>query len=220
MAEDVIELANELGIEQFSVVGHDWGARVAYTLAALFPNRVYAIAALALAYQPGGEFHLGSFAQSKQFWYQFFQCTPAGADAVRRDPIGFARIQWETWSPKGWFNEEDFRVASKHFDHPDWAEITLNAYRSRYLSGECFDPRYEPLQTKLSNTLLIDVPTVMMQGASDFCDLPSASEGQEKYFPNGYERVLLDGVGHFPHREAPAAVADVSLRFLRAYLPI
>jgi pimeloyl-ACP methyl ester carboxylesterase len=220
MAQDLIDLADNLGIEQFSVIGHDWGARIAYTLAVLFPNRIRAIAALALAYQPGGEFHLGSFVQSKQFWYQFFQCTPAGAEAVRRDPIGFARIQWETWSPKEWFNEEDFRAASKYFDHPDWAEITLNAYRSRYLPGECADPRYEPLQSKLCNTLLIEVPTIMMQGASDYCDLPSASERQEKYFPKGYERILLQGVGHFPHREAPAAVADGCLRFLRISLPV
>jgi pimeloyl-ACP methyl ester carboxylesterase len=217
MAQDVIDLANRLGIERFAVVGHDWGARIAYTLAALFPERVWAITALALAYQPRGEFHLGSFVQSKQFWYQFFQCTPAGAEAVRRDPVGFARIQWDTWSPPGWFTEEDFKVASRHFDKPDWAEITLNAYRSRYLAGEVVDHRYDELQAKLKNTVLIEVPALMIQGASDFCDLPSASEGQEKYFPSGYERILLEGVGHFPHREAPAKVADAAVRFLRSF---
>jgi pimeloyl-ACP methyl ester carboxylesterase len=57
----------------------------------------------------------------------------------------------------------------------------------------------------------------MIQGASDSCDLPSASEGQEKYFLNGYERILLEGVGHFPHREAPAAVADAALRLLSSF---
>lgn len=219
MAQDVIDLANRLGIERFAVVGHDWGARIAYTLAVLFPERVRAIATLALAYQPRGEFHLGSFAQSKQFWYQFFQCTDAGAEAVRRDPVGFARIQWDTWSPQRWFMEEDFKVASRHFNKPDWAEITLNAYRSRYLTGEVVDSRYEDLQVKLKSTELIEVPTIMMQGASDFCDLPSASEGQEKYFLNGYERVLLDGVGHFPHREAPEAVTEAVLRLLSSFGP-
>jgi len=214
MAQDVIDLANKLGIERFAVVGHDWGARIAYTLAALFPERLRAIATLALAYQPCGEFHLGSFVQSKQFWYQFFQCTNAGAEAVRRDPVGFARIQWDTWSPQGWFAEEDFKAASKHFDKPDWAEITLNAYRSRYLAGEIVDSRYDELQAKLKSIELIEVPTIMIQGASDFCDLPPASEGQERHFLRGYERILLEGVGHFPHREAPAAVIDATLRLL------
>ena len=214
MAQDVIDLADKLGIERFSVVGHDWGARIAYTLAALFPERVQAIATLALAYQPRGEFHLGSFVQSKQFWYQFFQCTDAGAEAVRRDPVGFARIQWDTWSPAGWFAEEDFKSASRYFDRPDWAEITLNAYRSRYLSGETVDPRYDELQARLRNIVELTVPTLMIQGGSDFCDLPLASEGQEKYFLNGYERIVLNGVGHFPHREAPAEVGDAILRWL------
>jgi pimeloyl-ACP methyl ester carboxylesterase len=214
MAQDVIDLANKLGIEQFAVVGHDWGARIAYTLAALFPERIRAITTLALAYQPRGKFHLGSFSQSKQFWYQFFQCTDAGSDAVRKDPIGFARFQWNTWSPQGWFTDEAFEIASKHFDTPDWAEITLNAYRSRYLVGQVVDFRYDDLQAKLESIELITVPTLMIQGASDCCDLPSASEGQDQYFLSGYERILLEGIGHFPHREAPAAVLDGAIRLL------
>ena len=214
MAQDLVDLADKWGIGEFAVVGHDWGARIAYTLAALFPKRVRAIATLALAYQPRGEFHLGSFQQSRQFWYQFFQCTDAGAEAVRRDPIGFARTQWNTWSPEGWFTEEDFELASRHFDKPDWAEITLNAYRSRYLKGEAFDSRYDELHARLKENVFLSVPTVMIQGASDFCDLPSASEGQGEYFRNGYERILLNGVGHFPHRENPSAVADAVLQLL------
>jgi pimeloyl-ACP methyl ester carboxylesterase len=217
MAQDVIDMANLIGTERFAVVGHDWGARIAYTLAALFPQRVSSISALALAYQPRAEFHLGTFVQSKQFWYQFFQCTDAGSNAVRRDPIGFARIQWETWSPGGWFKEEDFLAASYSFRNPDWAEITLNAYRSRYLSGEIVDHRYDEPQQRLRNTVQIEIPTLMIQGASDYCDLASGSEGKERHFLNGYTRILLSGVGHFPHREAPnevgAAVVHLASQF-------
>jgi pimeloyl-ACP methyl ester carboxylesterase len=216
MAQDVIDMANLLGVERFAVIGHDWGARIAYTLAALFPERISSISALALAYQPRGEFHLGSFVQSKHFWYQFFQCTDAGANAVRRDPIGFARIQWETWSPGGWFNEKDFLAASESFRGPDWAAITLNAYRSRYLAGEVIDHRYDELQQKLRNTVQLKIPALMIQGASDSCDLPSASEGREEYFLNGYTRILLSGVGHFPHREDPEKVSSAVLRLLNS----
>jgi pimeloyl-ACP methyl ester carboxylesterase len=51
-------------------------------------------------------------------------------------------------------------------------------------------------------------------GTSDFCDAPSESEGLEAHFTGGYQRFLLDGVGHFPHREAPVDVTAVILRHL------
>lgn len=106
-----------------------WGAREAYTLAALFPDRVTAIAALALGYQPRGTFSLPSFEQSRRFWYQWFMCTDGGAEAVRQDPVGFARLQWETWSPSGWFDDAEFTRTAECFSGPDWAAVTLNAYR-------------------------------------------------------------------------------------------
>src|SRR6266850_6107102 len=56
LAQDAIDLADALNIDRFAVIGHDWGARAAYTMAALFPVRLTALATLALAYQPGGVF--------------------------------------------------------------------------------------------------------------------------------------------------------------------
>ncbi|MGI4865216.1 MAG: alpha/beta fold hydrolase [Janthinobacterium lividum] len=214
LAQDAIDLLDALHLDQVAVVGHDWGARAAYTLAALFPERITAIATLALAYQPHGRFTLPGFAQSRLFWYQWFQCTEAGAAAVRQDPAGFARIQWDTWSPPGWFNEAEFAATAAHFNEPDWAAITLHAYRSRWLPGEATDPRYEALQQRLHETEHLTVPTLLIQGAADTCDAPQESEGLDQYFTAGYRRLLLEGVGHFPHREAPDAVATAILQLL------
>jgi pimeloyl-ACP methyl ester carboxylesterase len=217
LAQDAIDLLDVLHLGRVAVVGHDWGARTAYTLAALFPERITAIATLALAYQPRGEFTLPGFAQARLFWYQWFQCTEAGAAAVRQDPVGFARIQWDTWSPPGWFDEAEFAATAAHFGEPDWAAITLNAYRSRWLSGEAADPHYEALQQRLHETEHLAIPTLMLQGAADTCDGPQESEGLDHYFTAGYQRLVLAGVGHFPHREAPEAVAVAILAHLREH---
>src|ERR1700745_3509994 len=40
LAQDAVDLGDALGLERFAVVGHDWGARAGYTVAALFPERV------------------------------------------------------------------------------------------------------------------------------------------------------------------------------------
>lgn len=206
LAHDAVALMDVLGINRFAVIGHDWGARAAYTIAALFPDRVPMIAALALAYLPGGVFTTPSFAQSRLFWYQWFLCVDAGAAAVRGDPKGFARLMWNTWSPAGWFDDAEFDATARSFENPDWVDITLHAYRCRWRREPC-DPRYDALEARLRTVDTITVPTLMIQGADDRCDAPTSSEGQARWFSGQYRRVVLPGVGHFPAREAPDAVA-------------
>jgi pimeloyl-ACP methyl ester carboxylesterase len=220
LAQDAIDLANALKLNRFAIAGHDWGARAAYTMAALFPERVTAVAALALAYQPRGAFALPDFEQSRRFWYQWFQCVDGGAEAVRRDPVGFARIQWNTWSPPGWFEEAEFIATAESFMDPDWAAITLNAYRSRWVIGEAVDRRYDALQKKLSETDYLSIPTLMIQGEADSCDAPEESEGLDRFFTRGYRRILIRGAGHFLHREAPGEVAAGVNRWLQDHAEI
>ncbi len=212
LAQDAIDFADALGIKRFAVLGHDWGARIAYTLAALFPERLTSIATLALGYQPRGVHRVPGFAQSRNFWYQLFMSVDGGAEAVRRDPVGFARILWDTWSPAGWFDEAEFKATAASFTGPDWPAITLNSYRTRWLAKEKTDPRYKGLQKKLEKSAILSTPTLMIQGDSDFCEIPKESDGLDDLFTGGYHREVLTGTGHFPHREAPGQVAEAVLR--------
>jgi pimeloyl-ACP methyl ester carboxylesterase len=214
LAQDAIDLLDALQLDRVAVVGHDWGARAGYTLAALFPERVTALTTLALAYQPRGRFTLPNFAQSRLFWYQWFMCTEAGAAAVRQAPVDFARLQWDTWSPPGWFDEAEFAATAAHFTQPDWAAITLNAYRTRWMPGEATDPRYNALAQRIQEIESLAIPTLMLQGAADTCDNQQESEGLDQFFTAGYQRLLLEEVGHFPHREAPDIVAHAVLAHL------
>jgi pimeloyl-ACP methyl ester carboxylesterase len=216
LAQDAIDLADALRIQTFAVVGHDWGARAAYTLAALFPGRITAIVGIALAFQPRGKFKLPPFSQARRFWYQWFMNLDQGAEAVRADPKGFARIQWDTWSPSGWFDDAEFEATAQSFANPDWGEITLNGYRGRWRpQPETFDQRYDELQKRLNAIDTLVTNTLMIQGGSDFCDEAAGSEGMERFFTAGYRRVVLDGVGHFPPREASEAVAQAVIAHLR-----
>jgi pimeloyl-ACP methyl ester carboxylesterase len=216
LAKDAIDLADALGIEKFSVLGHDWGARTAYTLAALYPQRLASIVALALAYSPGGRFPTPTFEQSRRWWYQWFMTTEPGAEAVRANPIGFARQQWCSWSPAGWFTDAEFEATAKSFENPDWTTITLHAYRSRWKS-ETADDRYRKLRARVGSLDFIKTPTLMIQGDADNCDPPTESERQSEHFLGPYKRVLLEGVGHFPAREAPREVAEIAVNHLRSF---
>jgi len=214
LAQDAIDLADALGLQTFAVAGHDWGARAAYILAALFPERVRAIAGIALAYQPRGAFNLPPFSQARRFWYQWFLAMDGGPSALRADPKGFARILWDTWGPPGWFDEAEFAATARSFENSDWAAVTLHGYRSRW-RPELLDPRYNALQDRLAGIATLSTATLMIQGMADRCDEPASSEGLDHYFTGPYHRILLDGIGHFPTREAPEAVAEAVDRHLR-----
>jgi len=214
LVQDALDLVDALSVERFCVIGHDWGARAAYQLSSVVPHRVRSCCALALAYQPGGRFSMPSFELARPFWYQWLMYVDAGVAAIRADPVAFAREQWLTWSPPGWWDEAEFAATAEAFDNPDWVDVTLNAYRTRFLDAEPRDPRYDGVRSGVAAVDRIAVPTLMVQGAADACDPPTSSEGLEEAFSD-YRRVVLDGVGHFPHREAPAQVARLALEHLR-----
>ena len=217
LAQDVLDLVDGPGLDRVAVVGHDWGARAAFTLAAVAPNRLTAVVALALAYQPRGAFVVpASFSQARLFWYQWLMYVDEGAAAITADPIRFAREQWDTWSPAGWYAEEDFHAAAESFGNSDWPAITLNAYRTRFLDTEPVDARYDELRQRLQATSHLNVPTLMLHGAEDSCDPPATSQGLDSYFDD-YRRVVIADTGHFPHREAPAAVLDEVVAHLIAH---
>jgi pimeloyl-ACP methyl ester carboxylesterase len=214
LAHDGLDLMQRLGIDRFDVVGHDWGGRTAYTMAVLFPEHVRRIVSLALAFQPRGTFALPAFSQARKHWYQWFMSLDGGPEAIRSDPKGFARIQWDTWAPPGWFDDAEFDRTAADFDNPDWVAITLNAYRRRWRSDEPSDSRYEASRAKIAATDTVDVPTLMIQGREDSCDEPASSEGLDAHFTRGYRRLVIDDVGHFPPREALDVVARAIIEHL------
>ncbi|MDX3894659.1 alpha/beta hydrolase [Pusillimonas sp.] len=208
LAQDVLDLADALGVERFSVVGHDWGARTAYALAALAPRRIARCVALSVGYGGGTPAHR----QAQQFWYQWYFATPQGEAALAGDRRGLCRYLWRQWSPHWESSGQDFDEAAPAFDNTDWLAVTLHGYRHRWGLAEA-DPRYAELEARLAPLPPIQIPTMLIHGEADGCILPQSSEGLEGRFAK-YERVLLPDVGHFPQREAAADVAALALRWL------
>ena len=210
LAQDAIDLLDGLGVKRCLVVGHDWGGRVAYHLGALLPERLTAIAALGIGYASNGKFEVPGFEQARLWWYQWLMATE-GANTIRADPIGFARAQWNHWSPYGWFDEPAFERTADSFRNPDWAAITLHGYRARW-RDEVLHQRYAAAQAQIEATCELSVPTLMIVGREDRADFPE--ESGESCFPAGYRRIVLDQVGHFPARETPGIVANAILAFI------
>jgi pimeloyl-ACP methyl ester carboxylesterase len=214
MAQDAIDLADALKLGKFAVIGHDWGARVAYVLAIVVPQRVTQMVTIAVGWQPG-ELPTPSLKQAQAYWYQWFMTTKRGRQTVRSNGKAFARMQWENWSPPGWFNDPVFERTAKSFENPDWSDITWHSYSVRWGEADK-DRRYAELDGRVDAAQSIAVSTLMIQGGSDAVTLPESTEGKDKYFTGGYARHVIAGVGHFPTREAPEAVNKLVMEFLRA----
>jgi pimeloyl-ACP methyl ester carboxylesterase len=198
---DAIDLMDALQIDQFVVAGHDWGSNIAEALAVGWPKRVSRIAMVSTPSRLGG-LKTPPFDIARLYWYHWFQATKRGADAVANDPKSFARIMWDTWSPPGWFDEETFRTVSVSFTNPDWAAVTNHSYRSRW--GEAaFDPRSAKIEAQIKATKQLKTPTIFVHGALDGVTPPRMTEKMSEKFVGPFERIVLDGVGHFPTREVP-----------------
>jgi pimeloyl-ACP methyl ester carboxylesterase len=81
---DMVGLLDALELQRVHVVGHDWGAAVAWTFAALQPDRVDRLVALSVGH-PATRRQI-SIAQREKAWYMlFFQFVDVAEELLQRD---------------------------------------------------------------------------------------------------------------------------------------
>jgi pimeloyl-ACP methyl ester carboxylesterase len=216
-AIDIIALLDALDVAKLAVVGHDWGSNIAEALAVGWPDRIERIAMLSTPPRLGG-MPTPTFEQAQLYWYHWFMATARGEEAVRADPHGFAHIHWLNWAPPGWFDEATFRKVATSFDNPDWVDITLHSYRSRW-ENAAPDARSEWLETQIKAKAKLSLPTLFIKGDVDGVTTQDSFAKVPANFDGPFEMVGLPGVGHFPQREAPDAVADLLVAFLAGARP-
>jgi pimeloyl-ACP methyl ester carboxylesterase len=213
LAQDGLDLANALGLRRFAVVGHDWGARAAYILACLWPERITTCTAMSVGWGTNHPDQPLSMQQASNYWYHWFMHTRRGRQAVRDQRRELTRFLWRQWSP-GWpFTDEEFEATAVAFDNPDWADVVIHSYTHRW-GGADGDPAYAALEARLADPPKIRVPTLLIHGADDRVNDPVTSANRDGLFEADYRRVLLPGAGHFPQREQPEAVNALVREFL------
>ncbi|TDD96834.1 alpha/beta fold hydrolase [Actinomadura rubrisoli] len=212
LGTDLRDFLDALDLEDVVVAGHDWGARAGYVAGALFPERVRCLVAMSAGHGASGPDAPLPYPLAHAYWYEWFVATGRGQATMRDDRRGFSRYLWESWSP-GWrFSDAEFDQAARAWDNDDWPDITVSAYLHRW--GEHpGDPAYADTEKRLADVPAVQVPTLVLHGAEDGDNLPSTSEGKDELFPRLYQRVELEGVGHFVPREAPARTAREILRW-------
>lgn len=125
---DVLGLLDALGVQQAAVVGHDWGAALAWALAAAVPDRVQRLAVLSVGHP--AVFFAEPLRQRERSWYMlFFQFPGVAEEALPRD-------DWALWRTV--FGEGgDFDRYRADLGRPGALTAGLNWYRAN-LRPEAF----------------------------------------------------------------------------------
>ncbi|MCS5735250.1 alpha/beta fold hydrolase [Herbiconiux daphne] len=216
-ALDAIALLDALGVTSAVVAGFDWGARTANILAALWPDRCRAHVAVSgylIGSQQANAAPLPPAAELA-WWYQFYFATPRGREGYDRYRAEFARLIWQTASPRWSFDDAVFDRSAAAFENPDHVDIVIDNYRWR-LGLSRGDPRHDDLERRLAGRPPIAVPTITLEGDANGAPHPDAP-AYRAMFTGPYEhRVVTGGVGHNLPQEAPAAFADAVIAADRA----
>jgi pimeloyl-ACP methyl ester carboxylesterase len=209
VALDIIALMDALKIQKAILAGFDWGARTADIMVALWPERCKALISVS-------GYLIGSVKASQQplppqaelaWWYQFYFATERGRLGYDKNRHDFAKLIWQTASPKWHFDEATFERSAEALNNPDHVAIVIHNYRWR-IGLAAGDPQYEGLEEKLSAAPVIAVPTITLEGDANGAAHPEPAAYRSKFSGKYAHRTITGGIGHNLPQEAPQAFAQ------------
>ena len=89
----------------------------------------------------------------------------------------------------------------------------MHSYRHRY-GLEKGDPKFETIEQSLQKQPTIKVPAIVLDAEADGIEPFSRTGKDANYFEGGYERRVIEGVGHNLPQESPAEFAKAILTFV------
>jgi len=214
LVNDVIGLIDALGYEKVNLVGHDWGAAVAWVLANQHPERLHRLGILNMPHpEVMKRFLKRDLEQLRRSWYIFFFQLPWLPEAVMsaqdwrgmvRALLGSGRIQA--------FTNEDIEKYKEAWSQPGAMTAMINWYRAaaRYQQPGMKDPQ-------------IRVPTLMMWGMKDVTlshrmarpSMDYCAEGNLILFPDATHWVQLDEADSVNHYLADFLLDKISTQVIR-----
>lgn len=196
---DVVGVLDALDVKQARVVGHDWGAVVAWYLAAFFPDRVERLMVMSVGAPWTPEFD--SIEQREKFWYSLL---------FQFDGVAEAQLRKNDWALLRGLarNEGDIEAAIVHFARPGALTAALNWYRANSRPQLPAPDGAPPQLPKVR----ADVTGVWSERDHYLTEEQMQASGSEVLGKWRYQR--LERAGHWMMLEQPRQVSDLILEFL------
>lgn len=208
LGADVINLMDAAGQEMAFIVGHDWGAAVAWWVAAQYPSRLARMVAINVPH--GAVFTKNlrrNFTQMRKSWYMFFFQLPWLPEALAR--LQNWKMLVETLkrsSRPGTFTHDDLVKYRNAWSQPKAITSMINWYRSMMQQ-----PPRPP------DTQYITVPTLMIWGAQDKFLGRELAQPSIDLCVDG-RLVFFEEATHWVQHEESDQVNELIVRFFRGDL--
>ena len=216
IAQDLLDFADALGLDQFAIAGFDWGNRAACIASILQPERVrgqvacggYSVQNTLVPSNPG------SARSAASLWYQWYFNTPQGVAGLETNRHDIIRYLWDTWSPAWQYSDADYSRSAASFDNPDFVEVVIHSYRHRHMNAPG-EERFAEVERQLATLPVIEVPAIVLHAADSGFGAPTANPtGDQARFSNLRGRQIVAGAGHDLPAHRPDAVVDALLELL------
>jgi pimeloyl-ACP methyl ester carboxylesterase len=195
---DVLGVLDHLGLDRVHVVGHDWGAAVAWALAALVPDRVDHLVALSVGHPLA--FRGAGFPQREKSWYMLlFQFEGIAERWLSED--GYANF-------RAWSRHPDADTAIADLSRPGALTASLNWYRANLPPAALVEPALEVPP--------VSRPTMGLWSKGDMALVEENVTGSAAHVTGGWRYERIDGAGHWIPLEAPDELTRLLLDFLPA----
>jgi pimeloyl-ACP methyl ester carboxylesterase len=210
---DVTGVIRALGESNAVLVGHGLGAGLAWTAATMRPKAVRRLVVTGAAHPR--QFRtalLTSPSQIAASKHIFAAQRPIQAEhGLTKDDGAAAARLLESWSGPGWPETDVARRYRDAIQIPGVAHSSMEYFRWQIRSLM----RPDGLRYHQRMRTLTEVPTLHLHGALDTAVLDSTARGSGGYVNAPYRWRLLEGLGHFPHEEAPKLFTNEVLGWLQ-----
>jgi pimeloyl-ACP methyl ester carboxylesterase len=205
LVDDVLGLIRHFGHEKAVIVGHDWGAIVAWKIAEKYPESVSKLVCMQV---PPTSVWLKNltFRQFLASWYMLFFQIPQLPELIlsRHDFTLAERLFRKAAADPSFFSEEEIAKYKEAWREPQALTSAINYYRANF-----FDKFL-----KRGENEKIKVPTLFIYGERDTAVLPETVENVKDAVDAHYEEVRIPESGHWVQQEAAEAVNDTLREFL------
>ena len=206
LVDDVLGLIRHFGHEKAAIVGHDWGAGIAWELAENYPEAVWKLVCMQVPPPSVWKKNL-SWRQALASWYILFFQIPALPEWILRQndfAVG-ERLFRDAAADPSFFTDEEMKKYKDSWRESGALTAAINYYRANSL--EKFFIRREMNKIK--------VPTLFIYGEKDSAILPETVQNVKDAVDATYQEVRVPESGHWVQQEAAEAVNDTLLEFLR-----